>query len=254
MSLRNLLGAAALALPILASPALADHHHIAAAVASPDRPETEAVRDARRKPADILAFAGLEPGMHVADLLGGTGYYTDIISRAVGDDGSVVNHINFYVRGRFIDAFGPGGVLEKRAQSAQWQKNVKVQYGDLEDFKTDQPLDMALMALFYHDTAWQGTERDKMNKAIYDALKPGGVYVVIDHAAEEGSGIRDVKTLHRVDKRLVISEITAAGFVLEAESSLLANPADTHDYNVFRDYRTNRDSTDRFVLKFRKPA
>lgn len=254
MTMKHLLASTAFLAAAIAPATLAGHHHIEAAVSSAERPESETARDARRKPAEILAFAGVEPGMHVADLLGGTGYYTDLFSRAVGDDGSVLNHINYYVRGRFIEAFGPGGILEKRLESPQWQKNVRVSFGDLDEFKSDVPLDMAFMALFYHDTAWQGTERDKMNKAIHDALKPGGVFVVIDHAAEDGSGTRDVKSLHRIGKQLVIDEVTAAGFVLEAESNVLSAPADTRDYHVFRDFATNRDATDRFVLKFRKPA
>ncbi len=254
MKLKHILLSAAIALPFHTQASLADHHHIAEAVNSPERPETETVRDAKRKPAEVLKFIGVKPGMHVADLLGGGGYYTDLFSRAVGDKGKVLNYINFYVRGRFADFFGPGGPVEQRAAGDQWKKNVTLAFDDMENFKAEAPLDIAFMGLFYHDTAWQGTERDKMNKAIFDALKPSGVYVVVDHSAEEGSGTRDVKTLHRIDKKLVIKEIEAAGFKLVDESAILANPEDTRDYNVFRDARTNRDNTDRFLLKFQKPA
>lgn len=254
MKLKSFLLSAALALPFGSQALLADHHHITGAVNSAERPENETVRDAKRKPAEVLAFTGVKPGMHVADLLGGGGYYTDLFSRAVGDSGKVINYINYYVRGRFVTFFGPGGPVEERANSGQWKKNVTLAFDDMENFKAEEPLDIAFMGLFYHDTAWQGTERDKMNKAIYDALKPGGVYVIVDHSAAEGSGIRDVKTLHRIDKKLVINEIEAAGFKLVDESDILANPEDTRDYNVFRDARTNRDNTDRFLLKFQKPA
>jgi predicted methyltransferase len=254
MKLKHLLLSAAIIMPVATgSIAVADSQHIDSAIAAADRDAGEKARDAKRKPAEVMKFMGIEPGMKVVDLLGGSGYYTDLLSRAVGDDGKVINYINYYVRGRFIDSFGPGGTVEKRAAGAQWSKNVSIQYGDMENFKSEEPLDAAFMGLFYHDTAWQGTERDKMNKAIFDALKPGGVYVVIDHSAEEGSGIRDVKTLHRIDKDTVIKEVTSAGFTLAGESDLLANPADGRDYFVFRDFRTNRDSTDRFVLKFQKP-
>ena len=253
MKMRQLILSAALLLPLQTQPLLADDHSIMSAVNSPDRPENETVRDAKRKPAEVLKFIGVEPGMHVADLLGGGGYYTDLFSRVVGEGGSVLNHINFYVRGRFVDFFGPGGPVEKRANGDQWKKNVTLAFNDMENFKAEQPLDVAFMALFYHDTAWQGTERDKMNKAIFDALKPGGIYLIIDHSAEEGSGVRDVKTLHRIDKKVVIDEIEAAGFRLIDESDMLSNSEDTRDFNVFRDARTNRDNTDRFVLKFKKP-
>lgn len=253
MKMKYLL-AAAFVLPLPLEVSASSSTHITAAVNSPDRPENETSRDAKRKPGEVLSFIGIEPGMKVADLHGGSGYYTDLFSRAVGDNGSVMNHINFYVRGRFMNAFGPGGTLEKRAAGKQWKKNVTIKYNDMEAIQSEKPLDVAFMGLFYHDTVWQGTERDKMNKAVFNALKPGGLYVIIDHAAEKGSGIRDVKTLHRIDKKLVIQEIEAAGFKLISESDLLANPADTHDFNVFRDARTNRDNTDRFLLKFQKPA
>ncbi|MEX0300733.1 MAG: class I SAM-dependent methyltransferase [Kordiimonas sp.] len=253
MKLKHLLLSAAIALPFQANTVWADQQHITDAVNSPERPDNETVRDAKRKPSEVLEFIGVKPGMHVADLLGGGGYYTDIFSRAVGETGSVLNYINYYVRGRFVNFFGPGGPVEKRANGEQWKKNVTLAFDDMENFKTENPLDVAFMALFYHDTAWQGTERDKMNKAIFDALKPGGLYVIVDHSAEEGSGIRDVKTLHRIDKSFVVNEIEAAGFKLVEESNLLANPEDTRDFNVFRDARTNRDNTDRFILKFQKP-
>ncbi len=239
------------------APAFAASHAasdaINAAVASPERPESERNRDAKRKPADVLDFIGIDSGGRVADLMGGGGYYTDLLSRTVGDEGSVIAFINYYVRGRFMGTFGKDGVWEKRLSSEQWSKNVTPLVDDFENFKSDTPLDAAIMVMFYHDTAWQGTERDKMNTAIFDALKPGGVYAVIDHSAEIGSGIRDVKTLHRIDRDFVVKEITAAGFELVGESDLLSNPADTRDYHVFRDFQTNRDSTDRFLLKFRKP-
>ncbi|MBL4837852.1 MAG: class I SAM-dependent methyltransferase [Kordiimonadaceae bacterium] len=227
--------------------------NMAAAINSPDRPASETVRDAKRKPGEVLSFLGIKQGMHVADLLGGSGYYTDILSRVVGDDGHVVNYINYYVRGRFPDTFGKGGMLEKRQQTEQWKKNVSVKYGDMGAFSAESPLDAAIMVMFYHDTVWQGTERDKMNQAVFKALKPGGIYGILDHSSLEGAGTTGVKTLHRIEKSVVIKEIEAAGFKLVAESHLLSHPEDTRDYNVFRDYQTNRDSTDRFLLKFQKP-
>ncbi|MBL4639453.1 MAG: class I SAM-dependent methyltransferase [Kordiimonadaceae bacterium] len=241
----------------LAVPASAEHHgnkHIKMAVGSPERLESDTTRDERRKPAEILKFAGIKPGMHVADVLGGTGYYTDIMSRIVGDEGSVTNFVNLFVQNRFPKAFGPGGVIEKRQATAQWTKNVSMVFDKMENFKTAEPLDAAIMVLFYHDTLWQEVDRPAMTKAFIDALKPGGTFTIVDHAAEVGSGGRDVSTLHRVDSQLVIDEMTAAGFELIDESDLLRNPEDTRDFNVFRDVATKRDNTDRFVLKFQKPA
>lgn len=254
MKLKHLFISAAMLVPLTAHTGLAKDSAIESAINSPERPEGEIARDARRKPAEVMEFIGVKPGMKIADLLGGAGYYTELFSRAVGDEGKVINFINFYVRGRFIEFFGPGGNFEKRVESPQWQKNVSIAFNDMENFKSEEPLDAAFMALFYHDTAWQGTERDKMNKAVFEALKPGGVYVIIDHSAQQGSGIRDVKSLHRIEKDVVIREIEAAGFKLVAESDILANPEDTRDYNVFRDFQTKRDNTDRFLLKFRKPV
>jgi len=253
MKLKHLFLLAAIGVPLQTQASLADHHYIEKAVNSPERPENETVRDAKRKPADVLKFIGVKPGMKVIDILGGAGYYTDLFSRVVGDNGKVINYIHYYLRGRFVNLFAPGGAIEQRAAGKQWKKNVSLEFGEVETLKTKEPYDIAFMGLFYHDTIWLGERRDMMNKAIFDALKPGGIYVISDHSAADGAGERDVKTLHRSDKKLVIKEIEAAGFKLIAESDLLANPDDTRDYNVFRDVRTNRDNTDRYLLKFQKP-
>lgn len=227
--------------------------YIKSAVNNAERPKTDTMYDANRKPAEVLSFIGLKPGMKVADLLAGSGYYTEIIRNVVGKEGHVIAHNNFYVRGRFIETLGPGSPWEKRLNSESWKKNVTPLFSDLDQPNLPDGLDAAVMVLFYHDTAWQGTERDKMNKAIFDDLKSGGVYAIIDHSAEKGSGIRDVKTLHRIDKDLVIREVEAAGFKLAATSDVLSNAEDKRDYHVFRDFKTNRYSTDRFILKFIKP-
>jgi predicted methyltransferase len=114
-------------------------------------------------------------------------------------------------------------------------------------------LDVVLLIRFYHDFFWQDVDRDAVNRAVFEALRPGGVYGVVDHHAEAGSGARDVETLHRVDRELVVEEITAAGFVLDDESDVLRQEEDDRSWNIFVDDGARRDETDRFVLRFVKP-
>jgi predicted methyltransferase len=216
------------------------------------RMERETARDAKRKPAKILELLELKEGMRVADLGAGFGYYTDLISQVVGPTGTVITHNVPYIINKFDTTFGEGGPWQQRLSSTAWQTNVVSQISKMEDFKVDKPIDAALLVLFYHDVVWMDEDREKMNKAIYQALKPGGVFLIIDHSAKQGAGVSTVETFHRIDKQLVIDEVTAAGFKFVEEFDFLANPADTRDFNVFRDYSTSRDATDRFVLKFRR--
>ena len=227
---------------------------IKAAVSDTSRPEDERARDPNRKPGEVLAFFGVEPGDTVADLMTGTGYYTEILCRLVGENGKVYAQNTPFLVNRFRQRLGPDGYWSQKFKTRPWQNAVKL-VEELEDPGLPEgKLDLVMMALFYHDTYWQGVDREKMNRAVFRALKPGGVYGIIDHHAQPGSGDRDVQTLHRVDVELVKREIRAAGFVFEAESPILSHPEDTRDYNVFRDFQTNRDHTDRFVLRFRKPV
>jgi len=223
------------------------------AVADSSRITKETIRDARRKPAEILRLLGVKPGMKVADLASGFGYYTAILSRAVGDNGTVIAHNPPFLIKKFEKTFKDGGPWDQRFSSEVWKKNVTKFIAPLADFKPSEPVDAAMMVLFYHDTVWQKVDRAKMNKDIFNAIKPGGTFMIIDHAAEKGSGGKDTQSLHRIDKEMVIKEVTDAGFKLVDDSDLLANEKDTHDYNVFRDYKTDRDHTDRFVLKFKRP-
>ena len=108
------------------------------------------------------------------------------------------------------------------------------------------------MVLFYHDTAWDGTDRAAMNRAIFDALRPGGVYLVVDHNAPEGSGLAAVNDTHRIEASVVRAEIESAGFIFDGQSDVLANAEDPRDISVFDD--SIRRMTDRFVYRFRKPA
>lgn len=217
-----------------------------AAVDSEERPADDRARDADRKPFEVLSFLGIGPGMHVADLASGFGYYTEILARAVGPEGRVYAQNNQYV----LENFVKGALGERLAR-------LDMDHVQRLDSELDDPglpageLDAAIMVLFYHDTYWMGTDRARMNKAVFDALKPGGVYGIIDHHAEAGSGDRDVKTIHRVDAELVKQELLAAGFVLEAESDVLHHPEDDRTLNVFAPEL--RGKSDRFVYRFRKP-
>jgi len=224
------------------------------AVSDKGRAESDISRDAKRKPAEVLALLGVQAGEKVIDLNAGGGYYTDLLSRIVGEKGQVITHNSPFVINRFANYFlDKESGWPKKLASKQWQTNVTPLTEELDTMSYPLPIDRALMVLFYHDTIWQGVDRRMMNQHLYNALKPGGVYMIIDHSAEPGSKARDNKTLHRIDKQFVIDELIKVGFVLETDSNILANPKDSRDYNVFRDYKTNRDSTDRFVLKFVKP-
>jgi predicted methyltransferase len=217
------------------------------AVAAPERPAEDRARDADRKPTEVLHFFAIEPGMQVAELMTGRGYYAEILARAVGPTGRVYAHNSPFVLKRFAEA----PLAERLARPGL--ENVSRL-----DREVDDPglpageLDAVLLILFYHDTYWMEADRARMNRAVFESLVPGGVYGVIDHFAEDGSGARDVKTLHRVDAQLVKKEILAAGFELEAESELLRHPEDDRTKNVFDE--DIRGKTDRFIYRFRKPG
>ncbi len=213
------------------------------ALADSDRPTDDRQRDADRKPAEVLAMMGIAPGMTVADLMAGSGYYTEILSRAVGVGGRVYAQNN-----RISNRFG-GKALAERAERLS---NVTVLLNDLEDLELPEgEVDAVFMVLFYHDTYWMQVDRPQMNREILQALKPGGIFCVIDHHAAEGSGDRDVRSLHRVEAQIVKDELLEAGFELVAESDLLAHPEDDRTINVFD--AAIRGKTDRFIYKFRKP-
>lgn len=217
------------------------------AVASPERLEEDRVRDVDRHPAEVLAFFGIGPDMKVAEMAAGRGYYTELLARVVGPGGSVLAQNNAYVLEKFAEA-----PLTERLARPGLENVTRL------DTEFDDPqlptgeLDSVLMVLFYHDTYWMKTDRTRMNAAIFAALKPGGVFGVIDHHAAAGSADRDVQTLHRIDAELVKREVLAAGFVLEGESAVLAHPEDDRTKNVFDE--ALRGETDRFVYKFRKPT
>ena len=223
---------------------------IEAVVAAPDRSAADRALDAGRHPAEMLAFFGIRPGMRVAEIAAGGGYTSELLARAVGPTGVVYAQNSPFILQRFAEQ-----PWSARLATPPMRNVVRV------DREFDDPLppeardlDAVLIVLFYHDTVWQGADRAKMNRAIYDALRPGGVYGIIDHSARPGSGTADVQTLHRIDEPVVVQEVTAAGFQFVADASFLRNPADPRDWNDAPSAAADRRGTsDRFVLKFAKP-
>ena len=220
------------------------------AVDTPDRIVADRTLDAGRKPAETLAFFGIAPGMRVAELGAGTGYTAELLARIVGPTGSVYAQNTPFILKRFAEA-----PWSARLTRPIMRNVVRVD----RDFDDPLPpdvrdLDAVLLILFYHDTVWMKADRARMNAAIFRALKPGGVYGIVDHSARKGTGTADVETLHRIEERVVRDEVTAAGFKLVAEASFLRNPTDPRDWNDSpRVAGERRGTSDRFVLKFVKP-
>ncbi len=216
------------------------------AVNSPDRPPEDKALDAGRRPEQVLAFFGIKPGMKVADLSAGGGYTTELLSRVVGPTGKVYSQ-----NGPFPEKFKKiGDVWHARLKGLKNVVEVDKPI-DAPDLLPAPPntLDAVLINLNYHDLVGRKVDRTKVNSEIFTALKPGGVYGIVDHSAQNGSGDRDVSTLHRIDENFVIEEVEKAGFKLEAESSALRHPEDDRTWFVF----AHRGETDRFMLKFVKP-
>ncbi|WP_411287247.1 class I SAM-dependent methyltransferase [Phenylobacterium sp.] len=211
--------------------------HIAKAVADASRPEADTKRDADRKPGPILAFAGVKAGDKVAELLPGGGYFTRLLSSAVGPTGAVY-------------AAMPAADLAK----AMAKGNVTPVLLSPATFATPQPVDVMFTAQNYHDFHLKRLNLDvaAVNKALMGAIKPGGVLLVIDHAAAAGAPLEVADTLHRIDPAKVRAELEAAGFKYEGELNALRNPADDKTKGVFD--ASVRGKTDQFVYKFRKPA
>ena len=210
-----------------------------------DRSAEDRERDASRRPGEVLELAAIAPGMTVVDLMAGSGWYTEVLARAVGPGGRVVAQNSAISDERYGDG------LRRRLESPGLA-NVQALVQELDAL--DLPaasLDAVFLVQFYHDTYWMGVDRAAMNLAVFEALRPGGVYLVIDHAAAPGSGSRDSETLHRIDEMQVRKEILAAGFALEQESDLLRNASDPRSTRVFEG--SIRGRTDRFVLKFVRP-
>lgn len=224
-----------------------DAPHVVAAVANSARPKADTDRDSHRKPAEMLAFAGVKPGTVIGELIPGGGYFTRVFSKAVGPTGKVYALIAPVAPPAAGAAPRPVAVRTIAADPAY--SNVTVIEGPLTSFKTPQPVDLVWTSQNYHDL--RPADRPGVNKAAFDALKPGGIYIVLDHSAVKGAGEGVHLTLHRADEDIVRAEVLAAGFKLEGESTVLRNPADNRTTRVFDN--VIRGDTDQFILKFRKP-
>jgi len=219
-------------------------------VAAADRSEADRQLDAGRKPAELLTFLRVARGMRVLDLAAGAGYTTELLARSVGDTGTVYGENPKFVLGFAEQAWS------ERLQKPVMKHVVRV------DAELDAPwpaevrdLDLVTLVLFYHDTVWQGTDRAKMNANIFAALKPGGLLCIVDHSAKAGDGLAVVQSLHRIEESVVKDELAKAGFVLDAEADFLREPTDTRDWSASpRAAGERRGHSDRFVLRFKKPA
>ncbi|MFN2426028.1 MAG: class I SAM-dependent methyltransferase [Candidatus Binatia bacterium] len=236
--------------PAPARPAAPSAAFCDAIVTASDRDETDRALDAGRHPAETLHFFGIGPGMRVAEISAGGGYTAELLARAVAPGGTVYAHNAPFVLKRFAEA----------PWTARLTKPVMHNVVRLDrEFADALPpevknLDAVLMVLFYHDTVWQGVDRERMNRMIFDALRPGGVYGIIDHSARPGRGLADVETLHRIDQRALQEEVEKAGLRLAATADFLRNPSDTRDWNDSpRAAAERRGTSDRFVLKYVKP-
>jgi predicted methyltransferase len=240
---RHILKPAALALSVATLIAAA-----ASPLTSPPRPEADTKRDADRKPLDMLAFAKVKSGQTVVDFLPGGGYFTRLFSAVVGPRGQVIADEPETAAKRF-----PDQVKALNALAAEpGRSNIKVVVSTDGGFGAPGSADLIWTAQNYHDLHnIPGNMFARINLAVFSALKHGGYFVVLDHAAAAGSGARDTSTLHRIDPAAVKAEVLAAGFVLDGESNILANPADDHARNVFDP--NVRGHTDQFVYRFRKP-
>lgn len=246
-----LAGAALLASTALAVAAATISPAISAAVADAGRPAADKERDANRKPAEMLAFAGVRPGMVVVDLLPGGGYFTRIFSRAVGDKGQVYAYFSTHNDARLKEqGRDPDNQM---ADLKKVYKNLGVIHGPLDKFVTPQPVDLVWTSLNYHDlhNANFGVNVADVNKAIFAALKPGGVFVVVDHAAADNAPDDVTSSLHRIKAATVKQEVEAAGFKLVAEGHDLHFPGDDGSKRVFEN--DVRGKTNQFMLKFQKP-
>jgi predicted methyltransferase len=221
----------------------------AAALADPQRPTADSERDAARHPADILAFAQVAPGEKVGDFIIGGGYWTRILSNVVGPNGKVYA----FTPDEFI-RFRPA-YKDEQAAAVAGRANVVALNGPVGQPPFPEPLDTIITVQNLHDLyigAFPEGTGPKAIGALYGALKPGGTLLVVDHSALPGAGLAAANALHRMDKQAAIDALTAAGFVLEAESQVYARPDDPRTANVFAP--EIRGKTDQFALRFRKPG
>jgi predicted methyltransferase len=239
------LGAALFALAGAALVAAAVPGYIERALADPTRPADDRKVDADRKPGELLAYAGVKPGTTVAEFLPGGGYYTRLLSDVVGPAGKVYA----------LETTTWGNDNVSATQNAiKGRGNVALDLAPLGTFHLPVKVDLFWTTLNYHDLhvpKYANVDIAAFNRQVFDSLKPGGIYLIVDHAAPAGAAFTLAPTLHRAEEATVVSEVTAAGFKLIGESDLLRHPADDHTKKVFDP--SMHFKTDQFILKFRRP-
>ena len=233
------LAAIALASPAFAAPDTAVNTHYKAAIANPARTDDDRKGDARRKPAEFLAFAKVKPGMKVLDVSAGGGATSTLLAAAVGPGGAVWAH-NAKASPKLDARLAGAPMANLHALVAPFDNPVPAGAA---------PLDLITINMNYHDIVNTPTDRAAMNRRLYDALKPGGALIVIDNAAKEGSGLSATTTLHRIEEAAVVSELTRAGFVLEARSDYLHVSTDPREQPFFK---MEGKPDDKFALRFVK--
>lgn len=230
-------GAILVAVPMVAAKAT----NFAVLLTNSERPDADKARDADRKPAEVMAFAGIKPGAKVAELAPGGGYFTRLLTLAVGPNGHI-----------FTGSMRPNPGL---AAWATAHPNVTLAAVPPGEELAPEPVDIVWTTQNYHDfknlKIGDADAAILTNRAAFAALKPGGVYLVADHEAAPGAGTTVTSTLHRIESTAVIREVEAAGFRFEARSNLLRHAADDHTLQVMES--GIRGHTDQFVLRFRKP-
>lgn len=223
-----------------------------AAVTNASRPDEDRTRDAGRKPAEVLEFMGIEPGMTVLDMFSGGGWYAEVIAHVVGESGRVIAHSNQAYK-NFV-----GNALEDRFETGRVpQAEILMAENNHLELEADS-LDAVMLAQSFHDlyhsdveNGWELMDAPAFLAELMTGLKPGGIVAIVDHAAAAGAPSETGDTLHRIDPALVIARMEAAGFVLDGQSDILRNPDDDVSKVVFAP--EIRGKTDRFVMRFSKP-
>ncbi len=230
------LSAAAIITPALAADAQPAANY-AAAIANPARTDDDRKGDAKRHPAEFLAFAKVRPGMKALDMAAGGGSTSALLAAAVGPTGEVIAQV--------------GMAQPKLEARLAAMPNLKMAVAPFESPipAGTGPLDLITINMSYHDIANTKTDRAVMNKKLYDALKPGGYVVIIDNAAKDGSGLAATNTLHRIDEAVVVAELTKAGFVVDGKSDYLHVASDPREEPFFK---MNGKPDDKFALRFVK--
>ena len=218
-----------------------------AVLAAPDRNEADKANDERRKARELFTFIDARPGMRAMDVNAAAGYTAEMLARLVGASGHVIAHNT----PQFMENMNKGRVEQRLKGYSGKNLSVSVQPYEilLSPDAGKGSLDLVTFMFNYHDLGWIGADRARLNRAVFEALKPGGYYVVADHSGRPGTGISESKSLHRIEEAFLRREVEAAGFKLVAEGNFLRNPRDPRDQPVSKPAQPN----DEFVLKLQKP-